>query len=102
MLVPRCLSNLYSSTISRFSLIPLTFFNIDDIEIVCHRDRTKVRWITNVDDLSIFKQAVKDNDNVKCLCVGTGEMESEIRKCIEAEGLQDRIIMIGVSNFKFA
>lgn len=46
--------------------------------------------------LSIFKQIVKDNANVKCLWVGTGEMEPEIRSSIEAEGLQDRIIMTGV------
>ena len=46
--------------------------------------------------LSIFKQIVKDNDNLKCLWVGTGEMEPEIRSSIEKEGLQERIIMTGV------
>lgn len=46
--------------------------------------------------LRIFKQIVKANDYVKCLWVGTGEMESEIRSCIATEGLQERIIMTGV------
>lgn len=46
--------------------------------------------------LNIFKQIVSDNDNVTCLWVGTGEMEPEIRNKIEADGLQNRIIMTGV------
>lgn len=45
---------------------------------------------------SIFKYLVENYENVKCLWVGTGEMESEIRKLIEHSDLQDKILMTGV------
>lgn len=44
----------------------------------------------------LFRYLVFHNSNVKCLWVGTGEMESYYRDLIKAEGLEDRVIMTGV------
>lgn len=44
----------------------------------------------------IFKQIVSTNSNTKCLWVGTGEMEQEIRARVESDGLQKKIILTGV------
>lgn len=44
----------------------------------------------------LFRYLVLNNSNVKCLWVGTGEMESYYRDLIKAKGLEDRIIMTGV------
>ena len=44
----------------------------------------------------LFRYLVLNNSNVKCLWVGTGEMESYYRGLIKVEGLDNRIIMTGV------
>ena len=45
---------------------------------------------------SIFKYLVENYENVKCLWVGTGELENEIKHQILQADLQDKIIMTGV------
>ena len=45
---------------------------------------------------AIFKEIVKQNADVVCLWVGTGELEGKYKQMIEKEGLQDRIRMTGV------
>lgn len=44
----------------------------------------------------IFKEIIKQNADVVCLWVGTGELEGKYKQLIEKENLQDRIRMTGV------
>lgn len=45
---------------------------------------------------SLFKFLVENNENVRCLWIGGGNMESEIKELIFQNNLQDKIIMLGI------
>lgn len=45
---------------------------------------------------SIFKEIIRQNPNVICLWVGTGEMENQIKDMITNDGVEDKIIMTGI------
>lgn len=45
---------------------------------------------------SIFKEIIRFQPNVKCMWVGTGEMEEQIKDMISRDCLEDKIIMTGV------
>jgi glycosyltransferase involved in cell wall biosynthesis len=46
--------------------------------------------------LNVFKEIVKQDNNAICLWVGTGELETAYKKIIISEGLQERILMLGM------
>ena len=45
---------------------------------------------------SIFKEICSICNNAKCIWVGTGDLENDIKMKIKAHGLEDRILMTGV------
>lgn len=48
--------------------------------------------------LEILKDMVKENDNVKLIFVGDGELFNDIKKCSSEMGIEDYIIFVGAKN----
>jgi glycosyltransferase involved in cell wall biosynthesis len=46
----------------------------------------------------IFKEAIEMNDKVRCIWIGTGDMENKCHALIESHHMADRIIMTGSRN----